>query len=599
MATTAGSRPQSRLVAPRRASGARAIPRSRVVACEDAHASGALTAGVETRAPRGSRTGGAPPAFEGDGAKVLRLRKLVEELGDLALSSWTDLPEGHADEVVQLLERSSRAIASIQAGAIAALAKQEQDHRRGSRNLNERVATTTGRSKAASFRAVRAAEQMDKHLPETRRALARGEISEDHVNAIVTWATKTEKHRERLKDPHNGERHLVEQARTTGAAQFVKIAKGWATETDPKAADREFHESSRNQAVNLTPVDEGFLLKGILNHVDGQILQTALAAHMGRKATDDERSFPQRRAEALIGLARQSLDEGKQMRGARIRPHLTVTLDYLTLERLVQATGHAMPEATFFAHRLQNADDSTREAAYREWAKAWQPGDDHVISTKLDYATLTQVPAATLPDGTPLAPAALARLACESMLARVVFGPESTILDAGREERIFPAHQVRAIIARDRICQYPGCDEGPEFSEVHHSLEWYKHGGTTHADLGILLCYSHHSHVHRRGITIARIAGQWIFTDSQDQQITAPNPGTQPTSRAVRQRAPALPPDPGDSSVHASEAPPGAGVAGRGPQRAGPPRVVISAGDPLCPDVGEQAMLNFDQQPPF
>lgn len=570
----------------------------RVVACEEVGARKVRMMAVESLPGPEDGANAAPGVPAGNGARFSRFGELVEELCDLALTAWSDLSEEQADEVVQMVERSSRAIAAIQAGAIASLAKQ-QDRKHGSRNLNERVATSTGRSKAASFRAVKAAEQMDKHLPETRKALARGEISEDHVNAIVTWATKTEKHRRRLKDPRNGEKHLLEQAKATGATQFVKIAKGWATETDPRAADREFQESAKNQAVNLTPVDDGFLLKGILNHVDGQILQTALAAHMGRKGADDERSFPERRAEALIGLARQSLDEGKQMRGARIRPHLTVTLDYLTLERLVGATGPAMPETTFFAHGLQNADDATREAAYREWAKAWQPGDDHVISTKLDYAALEQVPAATLPDGTPLAPGALARLACESLLARVVFGPESTILDAGREERIFPAHQVRAIIARDRTCQYPGCDEGPEFSEVHHSLEWYKHGGTTHADLGILLCYTHHSHVHRRGITIARIAGQWIFTDSNDQEITAPNPGTQPASRAVPQRATAVPPDLGDSSVHASGSPPGARSSWLRPQRAGPPRVVIPAGDPLCPDVGEQAMLNLDPQPPF
>src|SRR5699024_4800727 len=118
-----------------------------------------------------------------------------------------------------------------------------------------------------------------------------------------------------------------------------------------------------------------------------------------------------------------------------------------------------------------------------------QPGEagETVISPSLDYEALVGVMPATLADGTPLPPGVLARLACESMLTRVVFGPDSTILDAGREERIFPAHQVRAIIARDKTCRYPACDAGPSRSEVHHSLEWFKHHGTTHVDLGVLL----------------------------------------------------------------------------------------------------------------
>src|SRR5699024_6948876 len=138
---------------------------------------------------------------------------------------------------------------------------------------------------------------------------------------------------------------------------------------------------------------------------------------------------------------------------ARIRPHLTITMDYRTLASLVAATG---------------GDDAG--------------AGDQVISPLLDYDLLKGLTPATLSDGTPLPPAVLARLACESMLTRVVFGPESTILDVGREERIFPANQVRAIIARDRHCQYPACTEDSSRCEVHHSLEWFKHKGTTHVD---------------------------------------------------------------------------------------------------------------------
>src|SRR5699024_215301 len=106
----------------------------------------------------------------------------------------------------------------------------------------------------------------------------------------------------------------------------------------------------------------------------------------------------------------QSLDAGFQMPNARIRPHLTITMDYSTLERLALATGSSA---------RTDAGDSGDQGV-------------PVISTSLDYDQLIGVAPATLADGTPIPPGVLARLACESMLTRVVFGPDSTILDAGR-----------------------------------------------------------------------------------------------------------------------------------------------------------------------
>src|SRR5699024_6955304 len=106
--------------------------------------------------------------------------------------------------------------------------------------------------------------------------------------------------------------------------------------------------------------------------------------------------------------------------------------------------------------------------------------------TRLDHRHLRAIDPATFSDGTPSPPALLARLACGSQLSRIIFGPDSTVLDVGRTKRIFPANQVKAVIARDRHCQYPGCHEPPEFGEIHHSLWWAKHNGPTAVSHGIL-----------------------------------------------------------------------------------------------------------------
>src|SRR5699024_9788584 len=118
--------------------------------------------------------------------------------------------------------------------------------------------------------------------------------------------------------------------------------------------------------------------------------------------------------------ASQSLDAGRHMPNARIRPHLTITMDYTTLHDLVQASGPLTPPPEGgcalepgAGAAFQTGTGAVNEAA---WAKAWQPGDDHVISTTLDHSALAGVTPATLPDGTPIPPKVLARLACDSML---------------------------------------------------------------------------------------------------------------------------------------------------------------------------------------
>ena len=105
---------------------------------------------------------------------------------------------------------------------------------------------------------------------------------------------------------------------------------------------------------------------------------------------------------------------------------------------------------------------------------------------------------------------------------RVVFGPESQVLNVGRSERTYSGHKRRAIVARDGHCQFPQCDAPPAMSEVHHVDHWVRDRGETDVATGCLLCWAHHEHVHAHGVEICRDGGRWKFTDRHGQELRAP-----------------------------------------------------------------------------
>src|SRR5699024_7460000 len=89
--------------------------------------------------------------------------------------------------------------------------------------------------------------------------------------------------------------------------------------------------------VFLSPTLDGYALNGWLNTEHGQALDEALQAVIGVPAATDERHPAQRRADALTHLARASLDSGQLQPGARIRPHIAVTVEEPALAALIAA----------------------------------------------------------------------------------------------------------------------------------------------------------------------------------------------------------------------------------------------------------------------
>jgi hypothetical protein len=191
-------------------------------------------------------------------------------------------------------------------------------------------------------------------------------------------------------------------------------------------------------------LDGVFYLNGRLDAEGGATLQTALNAVGGPPAPGDHRAPKQRRADALVELARRQLDQGDLPEVGGQRPHLALIVEAATL-----------------------AKRPGSPAAELEWA---QP-----------------IPAETA-----------RRLACDASITPILRGTESNQPLAGSTTRVPAGAQRKALVVRDRGCRFQGCDRPPDWTDAHHIQHWAD-GGKTEMDNLVLLCRRHHRMVHEEG----------------------------------------------------------------------------------------------------
>src|SRR5262249_39427390 len=154
-----------------------------------------------------------------------------------------------------------------------------------------------------------------------------------------------------------------------------------------------------------------------------------LDALMGPLERDDGRTTSQRRADALVEMAQRQLDQGELPQRGCQRPHLMLVAQTATLSS--------------------------------------EPG----------------APAAELESGQPaLSPAESgADPARPGEGARVQVGAGSEILSVGRATRVVPAALRKALMLRDRHCQFPGCGRPARWADAHHLEHWIEGGKTCSA----------------------------------------------------------------------------------------------------------------------
>ena len=292
-----------------------------------------------------------------------------------------------------------------------------------------------------------------------------------------------------------GEEMLLGLAGDRRVGEFAKVAKYFTVVCDPEAQDKAFKDATEREFLQLSHTLGGVQVSGFLTSEHGQLLTVALRAVAGVPAAGALRLADVRTVDALVDLAQLFLDGGIAGKGAAVRPHLSVHIPWDQYIRLLHipdgapagmatGPGAASPQP----HRSASASPPT---------SSWFPDSAPTPLWSPDHleAQLRAGPA-TWEDGTgPIPDQVLRRIACDCEITRIIFGPDSQILNVGRTRRTFTKELRRAIVARDRHCVWPGCDAPPHVCEIHHATRHWADDGETTPTNGALLCRRHHHQV--------------------------------------------------------------------------------------------------------
>jgi hypothetical protein len=244
------------------------------------------------------------------------------------------------------------------------------------------------------------------------------------------------------------------------AAGLRTAVDDYAHRVTPNSLGARQERAWRTRRLHVTrTADDGAAFEAKLDKVGAETVLAALASLAVPQGEQDDRTPEQRRADALVELARRGLDGGGLPEAGGVRPHVTVVVDLPTL----------LGEQGASAAQLDRLGAISGETARR--------------------------------------------LACDAAVGRVITNGPSQVLDAGRVTRTVTPAQRRALAVRDGGCV--GCRAPTSWCEAHHVVFWTD-SGPTDLDNLVLLCFGCHRDVHERGWQPIRGPnGRWTLRRAQ------------------------------------------------------------------------------------
>ena len=382
-------------------------------------------------------------------AELLRAKPGYITLGELIAINPRSLSSSGRIDYLSALDRQESWMCALKQEALVAIAGEYADEDGGifgcvDDEEREDVATALRLSPTSAQSRIDVARVLVGHLPNTISALSTGEISVAHATVIA---------RETATAIRNGlsEESIFRVEQTALAhAEFHtpgQVASKVKT-TIAKLAPEEFEEIADRardaRRVSCYPEADGMAtVIAILPAEDAQTVMKSIEAFILKRNSEDAPewsilSADMKRADALTYIASQALSSLAD----EVQPHrrpitISVAIDLATLMGLAENPGQLA-----------------------------------------GYGAI---------------PASVARrLAADGNWQRFVSDPTTgNLLDFGREKYTPPQELIDYLLARDRVCRFPGCRRTCQSSDIDHAQSWETGGETNPANLG-LLCRRHH-----------------------------------------------------------------------------------------------------------
>jgi hypothetical protein len=382
-------------------------------------------------------------------AEILKAKPGYITLGELIEINPLSLSPAGRIDYLSALDRQESWICALKQEALVAIAGEYADEDGGifgcvDDEEREDVATALRLSPTTAQSRIDVARVLVGHLPNTISALSTGEISVAHATVIARETATAIRNGLSEESIFRVEQSALAHAEFHTPGQVASKVKTTIAKLAPEEFEELVDRARDSRRVSCYPEADGMAtVIAILPAEDAQAVMKSIEAFILKRNSEDAPewsvlSADMKRADALTYIASQALSTLAD----EVQPHrrpitISVAIDLPTLMGLAENPGQLA-----------------------------------------GYGAI---------------PASVARrLAADGNWQRFVSDPTTgNLLDFGREKYTPPQELIDYLLARDRVCRFPGCRRTGQSSDIDHAQSWETGGETNPANLG-LLCRRHH-----------------------------------------------------------------------------------------------------------
>ncbi len=354
-------------------------------------------------------------------------------------------------------------------------------------------------------------------LPQIDRAFASGAISYSKVRAMTRSATpQNETHLVNIAR-HGTAQHMESLVRKYQRAERLVQGQSHAGSNKSDAAAAQF----AGRELRWYFDEDGMLVvRGRLTPEDGAMFIKAIDAAFAQLQLPDEDSASQVDvdADACADADNDPADACKNVSAETFSDSQAPVHQQDVSAETLDDSQHTDTFAQKRADALMLLAEQSVVYS-KQGLSPLTPPQRHQLIIHIEKDTLNQSAGhhCSIEQGPFLSPATARRLACDTALTTVMEDSDGNVLNVGRKTRSISPAMRRALTRRDCGCRFPGCTE-TRFVDAHHIHHWCD-GGETRLDNLVLLCRRHHRLVHEQNFELINHSAGNIEFRRPDQQI--------------------------------------------------------------------------------